>query len=143
MEWHGWVWSDGWERVCSAPTIGECSRELGRIGEERGVPTWFQVLTGGCPPTFKRQAENSRCPWCSAFLNPPHVIRRPSAGLAEVQCGCGKTHFCREDEPGVVILLRVADLANWAAEQVMQQPDDVLPEVQLPLDGRDFFKPQS
>jgi hypothetical protein len=53
MTWHGFLWIDGaWERVCSAPTIGEAARELGRIGEERGVPTWLQVLTGGCPPSF-------------------------------------------------------------------------------------------
>jgi hypothetical protein len=52
VTWFGWLWVDGWERVCSAPTIGECARELGRIGEQRGVPTWLQVLTGGAPPSL-------------------------------------------------------------------------------------------
>jgi hypothetical protein len=54
MTWHGWLWvGDCWERACSAPTIGAAARELGRIGEQRGIPVWHQVLTGGAPPSFR------------------------------------------------------------------------------------------
>jgi len=50
VSWTGWLGDDAWERVCSAPTIGEAARELGCIGERRGVPTWLQVRTGGGTP---------------------------------------------------------------------------------------------
>jgi hypothetical protein len=54
MGWHGWLWvDDAWERVCTAPTIGECARALGVLGEGRGVPTRHQALTSGTPPSFR------------------------------------------------------------------------------------------
>jgi hypothetical protein len=53
MNWYGWLWSRGrWERVCSAPTLGACASQLGRIGGRRGIPARWQVMTGGGPPTF-------------------------------------------------------------------------------------------
>jgi hypothetical protein len=53
--WHGWLWDtrrQRWERVCSAPTLGACASQLGRIGGRRGIPARWQVMTGGGPPTW-------------------------------------------------------------------------------------------
>jgi hypothetical protein len=59
MDWHGWLWSRGrWERVCEAIDLGQCARELGRIADRRGIPTRWQVMTGGAPPTFRPAGEH-------------------------------------------------------------------------------------
>jgi hypothetical protein len=58
MSWTGWLWiGDTWVKACSAPTIGEAARQLGVLGEWRGIPTWMQVLTAGCPPAFMPAGE--------------------------------------------------------------------------------------
>ena len=51
--WYGWVAVGGsWARVCEANDLGACARQLGRIGEERGIATRLQAMTSGAPPTF-------------------------------------------------------------------------------------------
>jgi hypothetical protein len=75
----------------------------------------------------------TQCPYCGIPSDAPKITRRPNAKIAEVQCRhCRKKHFIDRDKPGAVILVRLADLAPWAAEQVYRQSDDLLPEAQLP-----------
>jgi hypothetical protein len=51
--WSGWVWlskKKRWERAFDAGNIGDCSRQLGQLARERGVPDAATCLTrGGCP----------------------------------------------------------------------------------------------
>ena len=78
MSWTGWFWDDARERVWSAPTIGEAARELGRIGERRGVPTWLQVRTGGGTP--RSVPAGMRQP-ASAASGRVETTSAPSAGV--------------------------------------------------------------
>lgn len=51
--WVGWLYLDGlWHRACEADSLGKCAVELGRIGEEKGVPTWCQCMTTGGVPSW-------------------------------------------------------------------------------------------
>jgi hypothetical protein len=53
MTWYGWVRrrkGASWERVCQAPTLGECSKRLGRIARERGVRDKDSCMTSGAAP---------------------------------------------------------------------------------------------
>jgi hypothetical protein len=53
MTWVGWVWRKDracWERVCSGPSMPECSRLLGRVSRERGVRDALTVMTTGPAP---------------------------------------------------------------------------------------------
>lgn len=51
--WFGWLWTgDSWERVCSAPTLPECSRRLGAECRRRGVQEKYSCLTAGGAPRF-------------------------------------------------------------------------------------------
>lgn len=54
MDWYGWLWNGSqWERVCGPfASLSDCSRALGRIGTERGIPGKQQVMTGGSQPRF-------------------------------------------------------------------------------------------
>lgn len=54
MDWFGFGWvDDRWVRLCGPfSALSPCSRELGRIGRERGIPDKWLVLTGGGPPRF-------------------------------------------------------------------------------------------
>ncbi len=53
LSWHGWLWTgQAWERVCYAPTLGECSSRLGEVAKRRGVPDKLSCMTGGGPPAF-------------------------------------------------------------------------------------------
>jgi hypothetical protein len=53
-DWVGWVW-DGkaWQPVCSAPSLGACSRRLVEEAEARGIHrNVFRVMTGGARPPW-------------------------------------------------------------------------------------------
>jgi hypothetical protein len=54
VNWYGWIWQHNqWQRVTGPyATLSECSRALERIGEARGVPGKFQVVTAGGAPRF-------------------------------------------------------------------------------------------
>jgi hypothetical protein len=57
MTWHGWIRQDGrwlWEHVCSAEGMGECARQLGRIGRERGIASRDQLLTASAEQPQRR-----------------------------------------------------------------------------------------
>ena len=63
MNWFGWGWTrSGWVRLCGPhPTIGECSHQLRKVWEERGIPDRRRVMTGGAPPSFTpRPAERGK-----------------------------------------------------------------------------------
>jgi hypothetical protein len=105
MTWIGWLWiGDRWERVCIASTLGECSRQLGKIGAERGIPCRFQVLTGGGLPTFTPVGR-------SAAETAPRAGRRRERGTARKGAGM------RDDETGLTAAERrrflLIEFAHW------------------------------
>jgi hypothetical protein len=54
-DWTGWLWSRRkkiWQRACDAGNIGDCSRQLGRLASDRGVPDAATCLTRGSPPSW-------------------------------------------------------------------------------------------
>jgi hypothetical protein len=52
MFWTGWTWERGrWHRACSAPTLAEAGRLLGRL--RPGVPCARHGLTTGAAPDWR------------------------------------------------------------------------------------------
>lgn len=51
MTWHAWVYTRSrWEHVCSAVTLAEAARELGRLRPD--APSTSRALTGGSVPDW-------------------------------------------------------------------------------------------
>lgn len=68
LNWCGWLFVDDcWRRVCSGPTLQECSRCLGSECRRRGVQEKYSCMTTGGAPRFvphdaqqKEMAANGR-----------------------------------------------------------------------------------
>jgi hypothetical protein len=62
MNWFGWIWDGAsWERVCGPhSTLSACSRALGAIGQECGVPVCLQMMTAGGAPRFTPRTSGRR-----------------------------------------------------------------------------------
>jgi hypothetical protein len=51
LKWVGWLRRGGrWRRCCEAPTIGECAKQLFRMGDGLSLPSYCRCLTLGAVP---------------------------------------------------------------------------------------------
>jgi hypothetical protein len=61
--WTGWLRrrrGSPWWRACQADTIHQCARQLFRMGDELGLPSYCRCLTLGAVPDLPQDGRESK-----------------------------------------------------------------------------------